>query len=153
DLQAAVRDPQNVDGGRLAADLALLEGHDLGAAVDRLVGLVADLKTGLHRGGTPGRLPHGDRPAALVRGYQPMPDLSNRVLMEVPDLTHFCCTCAALRQRVRYSTMAATANPVPPRDHAPTSREVDEGPARSTCTHGTSRAKCLRNSPAVMAPP
>src|SRR4029078_5408997 len=50
DLEPAVGDPEDVDVGRLGADLALLQPDDLGDAVDWVVGLVAYLETGLHKG-------------------------------------------------------------------------------------------------------
>src|ERR1044071_6097060 len=55
--------------------------------------------------------------------------------------------------RAAYSTIVATANPVPPFGCDGLAVDTEAGPAMSTCTHGVSLANVFRNSPAVIAPP
>src|SRR5262249_17938096 len=55
--------------------------------------------------------------------------------------------------RVAYSTIEATANPVPPLGCEGRAPETHAGPAMSRAPHGVSLTNVFRNSPAVIAPP
>src|SRR6187402_2059804 len=115
---------------------------------------------------------HGEgaiRPAAATRIHLPEVHLT-RALREAPERGVERPSAAsnararrelsargrdgrARQARVTYSTIVATANPVPPLGCDGRALETDAGPAMSTCTHGVSLANVFRNRPAVMAPP